>query len=79
MMMDIYLNGSRDISLSLDPVALVKLAQMLAVMNSLPVLPTLIWCLLMRTIKDVLEAAENDLIDLLNHAQLSGFLTLYIQ
>jgi hypothetical protein len=36
--------------------------------------------LLLRTIKDVLRATENDLIDLLlNHAQLSGFLTLYIQ
>jgi hypothetical protein len=35
--------------------------------------------LLLRTIKDVLRATENDLIDLLFHAQLSGFLTLYIQ
>jgi hypothetical protein len=35
--------------------------------------------MLLRTIKDVLKAAENDLIDLLGHAQLSGFLTLYIQ
>jgi hypothetical protein len=35
--------------------------------------------LLLRTIKDILRATENDLIDLLDHAQLSGFLTLYIQ
>jgi hypothetical protein len=35
--------------------------------------------LLLRTIKDVLRATENGLIDLLDHAQLSGFLTLYIQ
>jgi hypothetical protein len=43
------------------------------------VMSTLVSVLLLRTIKDVLRATENDLIDLLGDAQLSGFLTLYIQ
>jgi hypothetical protein len=35
--------------------------------------------LLLRTIKDILEAIEDNLIALLDLPQLSGFLTLYIQ